>query len=50
MVDWEEGGTVHNWKNYVEQPLRDIWDTFTEAQQEALINTFQYLADKEEWD
>lgn len=48
--DWESGGKTHNWRNYIYQPLIDIWHTFTYTQKCAIRDNAQIEADSEEWD
>lgn len=48
--DWNEGGRVHNWRNYVNEDLRFIWDTFSNTQKTIIGKNAQEAADREEWD
>ena len=48
--DWKAATKVHEWKNYIDDPVREIWDTITTAQKKALANQAQNIADAEEWE
>lgn len=48
--DWDEGGRVHNWRNYVSSRVQALWHTFTDEQKEALYSQADELSDREEWD
>lgn len=48
--DWENAGRVHDWRNYIDDDLRAIWDTFSDAQKIAIAKSAQRQADNEEWD
>ena len=47
---WDEAGRVHDWRNYVNTPLREAWATFTEAQRELIAANADEIASREEWD
>lgn len=47
---WESGGRVHNWKNYVPDDLKDIWHKFSKEQLIVLVETFDTIASNEEWE
>jgi hypothetical protein len=47
---WEEGGRVHNWRNYVPENVRAIWDTFTPNQKLVLSLWADDFAGRENWD
>lgn len=47
---WEEGGRVHNWKNYVGEHVRNIWHTFTDEQKISIGLDADTIADLEEWE
>jgi hypothetical protein len=47
---WDEGGRVHNWRNYIGARTRAIWDTFTDEQKIALAIDADDLAGQERWD
>ena len=48
--EWEVGGRVHNWKNYVPDDLKAIWHTFSKDQLIVLAETFDTIASNEEWE
>lgn len=48
--DWESGGRVHNWKNYVSEELRAMWSTFTVEQRGAIYRSAEESAGREEWE
>ena len=48
--EWEFGGRVHNWKNYINDDVRSIWSTFSQMQRIILATNAQELADNEDWD
>jgi hypothetical protein len=48
--EWEKAGRVHDWRNYVGDELRAMWDTFTDEQKRAIARNADVLADGEEWD
>lgn len=41
---------VHDWRNYVSDELRAIWDTFTDEQRRVLHRCFDAMAEAEEWE
>lgn len=47
--NWDDGGRVHNWRNYVSPELRLIWNTFTLEQKRVLCDAFDELAGRENW-
>lgn len=52
---WDEMPPVHkpnphDWRKYVSDPVRALWSTFTGDQQLALVQNFQEIADREEWE
>jgi hypothetical protein len=48
--DWNAGGKVHNWRNYVSEEVRAMWDTFNDDQKKALYRQANDSAEREEWD
>lgn len=48
--DWDKAGRVHDWRNYVNQELRDLWPTFTEEQRQAIKQNADEIASCEEWE
>lgn len=47
---WAEGGRVQNWRNYINEQLREIWHTFTDEQKRVIAWNAEELADREHWD
>lgn len=47
---WHSAGKVHDWRNHISEPIRAIWDTFTEAQRIALAKDAGERADAEQWE
>jgi hypothetical protein len=47
---WNDGGCVHNWKTYIKDDLRAIWETFTDEQKLIIAENAALFADNEEWD
>lgn len=47
---WNEEDRVHNWRNYVTDDLKEIWETFGENLQKMLACHFEVLASNEDWD
>lgn len=48
--DWNEGGRVHNWRRYVSDDLRAIWETFTDEQKRIIALNADEIAGNEDWD
>lgn len=48
--DWESASRVHDWMNYINREVRDIWSSFTKLQKELLKKNAEEIADREEWD
>ena len=48
--NWEYTGRVHDWRNHVSEEIKDMWDTFTDNQKQALFRRAEEEADREEWD
>jgi hypothetical protein len=46
--NWLDGGRVHNWRNYINDPLKTMWLSFTLEQRKALRDNAQEIADREE--
>jgi hypothetical protein len=49
-VDWESGGKVHNWRRYVSDHFRQLWNTLSEREQIILYVVANEAASKEHWD
>ena len=47
---WEEAKRVHDWRNYIDDEVRAIWDAFTDEQKAALAAQADASAAAEEWD
>ena len=47
---WEDAGRAHDWRNYVSDELRAMWDTFTDAQKIAIGRSADESASEEVWD
>jgi hypothetical protein len=47
---WSEQGRVHNWRNYISDKLKAMWDTFTDEQKAAIAESADESAMREEWD
>lgn len=47
---WSDGGRVHNWRNYVGERTRALWDTFTAEQKVALAADADDMAGNEDWE
>ena len=50
FVDWNEGGKVHNWRNYISDGLQRIWHTFNREQKLELVRSAEENAMRENWD
>jgi hypothetical protein len=48
--DWSQFIKVQNWKNYIDDEVRAMWDTFTDVQKQALARQAQSQADREDWE
>lgn len=48
--DWNDKRRCHDWRNYISEELREIWETFTLEQKRIIARNAQNIADKEEWD
>lgn len=47
---WDEAGKAHDWRNHIGKEVQQMWDTFTDAQKQALARAAEELADREEWE
>lgn len=49
---WQKIGKVrpHQWKNYVSEDVRRLWQSFNNEQKKALAECFEEIASREEWD
>lgn len=48
--DFESGGRVHNWGNYVPQAIRDRWQDLSTEARFLIVCVAEQAANKEEWD
>jgi hypothetical protein len=48
--DWKAAGKVHDWRNYISDELKAIWDTFTDEQKRLIASNADDEANKEYWD
>jgi hypothetical protein len=48
--DWDYGGHVHNWRNYIGENTRAIWATLTQEQRVAIATDAVVQAMREDWD
>ena len=48
--DWTRAERVHDWRNYISDDLRSLWDTFTVAQKLAIARNAEEAAGREHWD
>lgn len=49
-VNFQEGGKVHNWRNYVPFELQSAWEELTLRERQIIFVMACEQADKEEWD
>ncbi len=47
---WEKADKVHDWRNYISDNVKAIWDTFSNIQKFALLKQADDQASREEWD
>lgn len=47
---WAEQHRVHNWRNYISDELRAMWQTFPDEQKRAIAKSAEERASHEEWD
>lgn len=48
--DFENKGTVHDWRNYVFEELEEKWEYLTNRERKIIAYMAKYQADREEWD
>lgn len=48
--EWHVKQRVHGWRNYINDELQAMWQSFTPEQCAAIARNAQALADDEEWD
>lgn len=47
---FEEKDTVHNWKNYISEEIKEMWVNFTRHQKAAIPRNAYEIATSENWD
>ena len=50
VVDWQAGGRVHNWRNYVPTDLRARWADLSDDTRGAIYFMADEIAGREDWD
>lgn len=48
--DWKRADRVHDWRNYIPEPLRERWTGLSEETRFVAACMAQQQADGEEWD
>lgn len=48
--DWDSRSRCHDWKNYVTDALKAIWESFSPEQKRVVADALQQVADEEVWD
>ncbi len=48
--DWDNIGRVHDWKNHIGEPVRELWESFSNEQKAAIAFGADDIAGQEEWD
>lgn len=48
--DWGNPNKCHDWKNYIANDVKVLWDTFTDVAKQALASNFDSIASQEDWD
>lgn len=46
---WDKAEKCHDWKNYINEGLQQIWNSFNAAQQMVIATNAQEQADCENW-
>jgi hypothetical protein len=47
--DWSDKNRVHNWKNYISDEMKAMWNSFTDAQKIAIGKNAEGTAGEENW-
>ena len=47
---WSKADRVHDWRNYISDHVRAMWDTFTDEQKFALVEMANERAGWEIWE
>jgi hypothetical protein len=48
--EWDRAGRVHDWRNYISERVKELWDTFSDEQKLALVEQADEHASNEHWD
>jgi hypothetical protein len=49
-VDWNAGGCVHNWRNYIPECVQDMWADLPEEARVIAWAMAEDIAGREEWE
>ena len=47
---WANAARAHEWKNYISDEVRGMWQEFTDKQQASLARQAEENAGRESWD
>jgi hypothetical protein len=47
---WDKATKCGDWKNYINESLRKVWESFNAAQQMLIAANAQEQADQEDWE
>lgn len=47
---WEESVRVHDWKNYANDWLREVWSSLSDRQKKAVSSSLDDIASGEDWE
>lgn len=47
---WEDKGRIHNWRNYVDGDMKELWDSLSEETRLLILVQAEHQASREEWD
>jgi hypothetical protein len=48
--NWTAAGRMHDWRNYISDDLKKMWQTFTPEQRAAIARNADEQAGDENWD
>lgn len=48
--EWNKARKCHDWRNYISEKLRQIWETFNDEQKQAIAESAEERADIEQWE
>ena len=48
--EWDKGGRVHNWKNYVDSEVKSVWHLLSENERRIIAYFADRSASNEDWD